>query len=80
MSRTHTVTLVASKFPLALSGDHDLNDLFALDLDRLEWTNLTAIAVGHPPAPRSGLGFASNSGRLFVYGGTRLLEEGIEMR
>ena len=44
-------------------------DLLRLDPESLEWTNLTSVAGGSPPSPRSYHGFAQADGRLFVLGG-----------
>jgi hypothetical protein len=62
---------------IAVPGD--LNDLFALDLDQLEWTNLTGIAVGTAPEPRLGLGLAAIPGKLLVYGGASFRLKGFKM-
>jgi hypothetical protein len=53
--------------PLVLAGL--LNDLFMLDLDQLEWTDLSGKVFGTPPDPRAGLGITSVSGRIFIFGG-----------
>jgi hypothetical protein len=62
---------------IALPGD--LNDLFALDLDQLEWTNLTGIAVGTAPSPRFGPVLAAIPGKLFVFGGSNFRQAGFKM-
>jgi hypothetical protein len=45
----------------------DLNDLHVLDPETLAWS--TPEVSGVAPSPRDGLGFASTSGRLYVFGG-----------
>jgi hypothetical protein len=71
------VTRLPNLIASALPGD--LNDLFALDLDQLEWTNLTEIAVGTAPAPRFGLGLAAIPGKLLVFGGAIFQQSGFKM-
>jgi hypothetical protein len=58
-----------SSFDTLLTLAGLLNDLFVLDLDQLEWTDLTGMVIGTPPAPRAGLGITSVSGRFFIFGG-----------
>ena len=50
-----------------------LNDLYALDLSKMRWTNLTAPGSesgdGDRPSPRGYPGFAAVSGKVYVFGG-----------
>ena len=46
-----------------------LGDLHVYDPAAMAWTNLSAAASGTPPFARSGHGFASAGGLLFVHGG-----------
>jgi hypothetical protein len=49
------------------AGFHD--DLFELDLTSMAWKNLSSAVSGTPPSPRSGHGFTSINGKLYVFGG-----------
>ena len=46
-----------------------LNDLFELDTDSLQWTDLSTPSSGNPPSSRYWHGFTSLGGDLFVFGG-----------
>ena len=46
-----------------------LNDLFELDTDSLQWTDLSTPYSGNPPSSRYWTGFTSLGEILFVFGG-----------
>jgi hypothetical protein len=45
------------------------NDLHVYDPASMTWFDLTSHAHGQPPTARSGHGFASVGGKLYVHGG-----------
>ena len=47
----------------------DMNDLYMFDTKTVTWTNLSEQISGTPPLPRHSFGFASNGGKLYVFGG-----------
>ena len=46
-----------------------LQDLHVYDPAAMAWTDLSAASSGTPPSARSGGGFASAGGKLYVHGG-----------
>ncbi len=46
-----------------------LQDLHVYDPETMAWTDLSVPASGTPPSARSGHGFTSTGGQLYVHGG-----------
>jgi hypothetical protein len=45
------------------------NDLHAYDPVSMTWFDLSTYTLGTPPTARSGHGFTSTGGKLYVHGG-----------